>query len=48
MASVLGANVVIHFTSPQTLCGPLGRTRTGTSIALSLDDPDRFVTRLAS
>lgn len=42
-ASVLGGNVVLRLRAPRELRGPLGRRRRGDAIALSIDDPDRFV-----
>jgi hypothetical protein len=46
-ASILGANTVIRMHAPVTLRGPLGRMRTGASLALSLDDPDGFADQAA-
>jgi len=45
--SILGANVVLHLREPVTLHGLLGRRRTGSRIALSVDEPDRLVTMLS-
>ncbi len=41
--SILGANVVIALGEPCTLHGLFGRRRTASVLALSLDDPDAFV-----
>jgi hypothetical protein len=42
-ASVLGGNVVLELAEPVTLTGLFGRKRTGVRIALSIDEPERFV-----
>jgi hypothetical protein len=44
--SILGANVVLTLRESCTLRGLLGRRRTVTEIALSIDDPDRFLTEI--
>lgn len=46
--SILGANVVVHLYEPCMLRGLLGRRRTVTEVALSVDEPERFVDALTS
>lgn len=42
-AGILEANVVLRLHAPCTLLGLLGRRREATSVALSIDEPERFV-----
>jgi len=42
-ASVLGGNVVLHLREPCELRGVFGRRRAGRVLALSLDEPERFI-----
>lgn len=46
--SILGANTVVRLSAPCELVGLLGRRRTATAIALSLDDRAGFVSAVAS
>jgi len=46
--SILGANVVLHLRSPVVLHGLVGRRRQTRVVALSIDEPDRFVAALTS
>jgi len=42
-ASLLGANLVIQLSSPAPVAGPLGRRRSASRIALTVDDVDGVV-----
>ncbi|HEY1553923.1 MAG TPA: hypothetical protein VGF94_03760 [Kofleriaceae bacterium] len=44
--SIVTSNVVVTLREPVTLRGLLGRRRTATRVALSIDEPDRFVAML--
>ncbi|HTR54964.1 MAG TPA: hypothetical protein VMJ10_29965 [Kofleriaceae bacterium] len=44
--SILTPNVILHLREPVTLHGLLGRRRTSCRIALSIDEPDRFIALL--
>jgi hypothetical protein len=46
--SILGANVIVHLREPVTLHGLVGRRRTTSVVALSIDEPERFVAALTS
>ena len=46
-ASILGGNVVVHLREARALRRLFGRWRTGTAIALSIDDPARFLRETA-
>jgi hypothetical protein len=38
--------VVVELTAPVTVRGPFGKTRRGAQLALTIDDPDRFIAAL--
>jgi hypothetical protein len=47
MISAFDAPGALELSAPVTARGPFGRTRTGTRVAITIDDPAGFVAALA-